>query len=135
MVSEQSSGERQLRRFFVKTRIAVPVVGATAAVGSDWMRAVRKLEANYALSGPAALELMTGVEAYVLYEEKVMSLKAAQKMLAEDPAHKRWKLRCDQLSLEVGHIESWLKTRVRPFNEKQRDQAEGPGTGFGAVAA
>jgi hypothetical protein len=86
-------------------------------VGSDWMRAVRHLEASYALSGPAALEAMTGIESYILYEEKVMALKAAHKMLAEDPFHERCKLRCEHLSMEVKHIEGWLKEHVLPFNK------------------
>ncbi len=85
-------------------------------VGSQWMRTVRRLEAAYAFSGPAALETMSGIESYVLYEEKVMALRAAEKMLAEDPSHERWKLRCEHLALEVKHIEGWLKERVLPFS-------------------
>ena len=87
--------------------------------GSQWMRTIRRLEASYALSGPAALEAMTGIESYILYEEKSMALKAAQKMLADDPSHERWKLRCEHLSMEVKHIEGWLKEHVLPLQSNK----------------
>ncbi len=104
-------------------------------VGSDWMRAIRHLEASYAFSGPAALEAMSGIESYILYEEKVMALKAAQAMLAQDPSHERWSLRCECLAAEVKQIEGSLKERVLSFKTrtpaKQRSRAhQGPEIGI-----
>jgi hypothetical protein len=87
----------------------------------DWMRAVRRLEAVYAQGGRAALEKLTGTEAYLLYEEKAVALLAAEKMLAAQPGHERWQLRRDYLQVEVEDIEGWLKERVWPFNERILD--------------
>lgn len=88
---------------------------------AEWMRLVRRLEASYAVDGRDGLAKMTGIEAYLLYEEKAVALEAAEKMLAEKPGPNRWDMRRDQLAAEVGDIEAWLKKYVSPFNDQDAE--------------
>lgn len=91
---------------------------------TNWMRVVRRLEAAYALDGSEALARMSGIEAYVLYEEKAVALEAAELMLGKQPNHERWALRRDCLKAEVSDIAAWIKLHVSPFN----DPPPAPGT-------
>lgn len=88
-----------------------------------FLKVVKRLDASYSVGGKEALARMTGIEVFVLYNEKMCDLNAVCKKLHQYPHDELGQVRKTKLEMEIADMAGFMKANFKdgPLKDKGID--------------